>query len=86
MTTKRAVPLETYPNEMEALMTAQLLESIGIAAFVKPMGGGYGALGVTQFIHHRVYVQERDVDEARKMLDDIVVDAEGDATAEETTA
>ncbi|MCH7652096.1 MAG: DUF2007 domain-containing protein [Chloroflexi bacterium] len=86
MTTKRAVPLETYPNEMEALMTAQLLESIGIGAFVKPMGGGYGALGVTQFIHHRVYVQERDVDEARKMLDDIVVDAEGDATAEETTA
>ncbi len=86
MTTKKAVPLETYPNEMEALMTAQLLESIGIAAFVKPMGGGYGALGVTQFIHHRVYVQERDVDEARKMLDEIVIEAEGDATAGEPTA
>ena len=84
MTTKRAVPLETYPNEMEALMTAQLLESIGIGAFVKPMGGGYGALGVTQFIHHRVYVQERDVDEARKMLDELVVEAESDAAAGET--
>ena len=84
MTTKRAVPLETYPNEMEALMTAQLLESIGIGAFVKPMGGGYGALGVTQFIHHRVYVQERDVDEARKMLDELVVEAEGDAAAGES--
>ncbi len=86
MTTKKAVPLETYPNEMEALMTAQLLESIGIAAFVKPMGGGYGALGVTQFIHHRVYVQERAVDEARKMLDEIVVEADGDAAAGEPTA
>ena len=86
MTTKKAVPLETYPNEMEALMTAQLLESIGIAAFVKPMGGGYGALGVTQFIHHRVYVQERDVDEARKMLDEMVVEAASDAAAGETTA
>ena len=78
MTTKRVVPLDTYPNEMEALMTAQLLESVGIPAFVKPMGGGYGALGVTQFIHHRVYVQERDVDEARKLLNDIVVEAERD--------
>ena len=86
MTTKRAVPLETYPNEMEALMTAQLLESVGIAAFVKPMGGGYGALGVTQFIHHRVYVQERDVDEARKMLDEIVVEAASDAAAGEANA
>ena len=86
MTTKKTVPLETYPNEMEALMTAQLLESIGIAAFVKPMGGGYGALGVTQFIHHRVYVQERDVEEARKMLDEIVVEADGDAAAGEPTA
>ena len=79
MTTKRAVPLDTYPNEMEAFMTAQLLESIGIPAFVKPMGGGYGALGVTQFIHHRVYVQESDFEEACKMLDDIVVEAKGDA-------
>ena len=82
MTTKKAVPLETYPNEMEALMTAQLLESIGIAAFVKPMGGGYGALGVTQFIHHRVYVQEASFEDARKLLDDIVVEAESDAAGE----
>ncbi len=79
MTTKKTVPLDTYPNEMEAFMTAQLLESVGIPAFVKPMGGGYGALGVTQFIHHRVYVQESDVDEARKLLEDIVVEAENDA-------
>ena len=86
MTTGKAVPLDTYPNEMEALMTAQLLESVGIAAFVKPMGGGYGALGVTQFIHHRVYVQERDVDEARKMLDEIVVEAASDAAAGEANA
>ncbi|MCH8061834.1 MAG: DUF2007 domain-containing protein [Chloroflexi bacterium] len=86
MTTGKAVPLDTYPNEMEALMTAQLLESVGIAAFVKPMGGGYGALGVTQFIHHRVYVQERDVDEARKMLDEIVVEAASDAAAREANA
>ena len=84
MTASKTVPLDTYPNEMEALMTAQLLESIGIPAFVKPMGGGYGALGVTQFIHHRVYVQESDVDEARKMLEEIVVEAEGDATGEPT--
>ena len=84
MTTKKAVPLDTYPNEMEALMTAQLLESIGIPAFIKPMGGGYGALGVTQFIHHRVYVQESDVDEARKLLDEIVVEAAGDAAGEPT--
>ena len=84
MTASKTVPLDTYPNEMEALMTAQLLESIGIPAFVKPMGGGYGALGVTQFIHHRVYVQESDFDEARKMLEEIVVEAEGDATGEST--
>ncbi len=84
MTTGKTVPLDTYPNEMEALMTAQLLESIDIPAFIKPMGGGYGALGVTQFIHHRVYVQESDFDEARKMLEEIVVEAEGDATGEST--
>ena len=84
MTTGKTVPLDTYPNEMEALMTAQLLESIGIPTLVKPMGGGYGALGVTQFIHHRVYVQESDFDEARKMLEEIVVEAEGDATGEST--
>ena len=85
MTTKRAVPLETYPNEMEALMAAQLLESVGIPAFVKPMGGGYGALGVTQFIHHRVYVQEANFEEARKFLDEIVVETEGDAAGEVTS-
>ena len=84
MTTKRAVPLITYPNEMEALMTSQLLESIGIYALIKPMGGGYGALGVTQFIHHRVYVQESDLDEARKMLEEIVVEVDDDEAGEAT--
>ena len=85
MATKKAVPLETYPNEMEAMMAAQLLESDGIPSFVKPMGGGYGALGVTQFIHHRVYVQEANFEEARKLLDDIVVEAEGDSAGEATS-
>ena len=64
----KIAPLATYPNEMEARMAAQLLESEGIPAIVKPLGGGYGGLGVTQFIHHRVYVPESDLDEAKKLM------------------
>lgn len=61
----KVVPLETYPNEMEAQMMAQILEGNGIPVVIQPMGGGYGALGVTQFIHHRLFVQEADLKRAK---------------------
>ena len=64
---KKVVPLETYPNEMEAQMMAQILEGNGIPTAVQPMGGGYGALGVTQFIHHRLYVAEEDLERAQEI-------------------
>ena len=64
----RTVALATYPNEMEARMIAQILEDNEIPAYVKPLGGGYGGLGVTQFIHHRVYVQDKDLEEAKELL------------------
>ena len=68
MTDKRkVVPLQTYPNEMEAQMMAQILEGNGILTAIQPMGGGYGALGVTQFIHHRLYVSEDDLERAQEI-------------------
>jgi hypothetical protein len=64
----KIVPLTTYPNEMEARMAAQILEENDIPAVVKPMGGGYGVLGVTSFIHHRVYVPEDNLKQAEELL------------------
>ena len=53
----KTVPLATYPNEFEAHLAVQRLENEGIPAFVKALGGGYG-IDVSQFISHRVYVQD----------------------------
>ena len=66
---QKIVPLDTYNNEMEANMMAQILEAHGIPAVIQPMGGGYGALGVTQFIHHRVYVPEDDLVRAKEIAE-----------------
>ena len=66
---RKIVPLETYPNDMEAQMMAQILEGNGIPAVIQPMGAGYGALGVTQFIPHRLFVQEEDLKRAREIVD-----------------
>ena len=37
---RKIAPLETFPNEMEARMTAQILEDNGIPTVVQPLGGG----------------------------------------------
>lgn len=76
---QRIVPLDTYPNEMEAQMMAQILEGNGIPAVIQPMGGGYGALGVTQFIHHRVYVPEDDLKRAKEIAETDHRDASSDS-------
>ena len=69
----KLVPLETYPNEVEAVMMAQILDSEGITTVVKPMGAGYGALGVIQWIHHRVYVDERNLATAKQIIEQTVI-------------
>ncbi|MDA0768803.1 MAG: hypothetical protein BZY79_00525 [SAR202 cluster bacterium Casp-Chloro-G4] len=66
---QKIVPLDTFNNEMEAQMMAQILEEYGIPAVIQPMGGGYGALGVTQFIPHRLFVPEEDFDRAKEIAD-----------------
>lgn len=69
MSRAKVVPFGTYPNEIEASLVAQRLESNGVPAAVKPLGGGYGALGVTQFMHHRVYVPEDMMERARQIVE-----------------
>jgi|GEM_PF-1369536 hypothetical protein len=64
---QKIVPLNTFPNEMEAQMMLQILDGHGIPAVIQPMGGGYGALGVTQFMHHRLYVPEEDLERAMEI-------------------
>ena len=66
---QRPVALVTYPNEMEARMLAQLLESEGIASYVQALGAGYGALGVTQFIPHRIFVSPDKIEKAKEILE-----------------
>lgn len=62
------VPLATYPNEIEAHLAAQLLEENGVAAFVQPLGFGYGGVGATQFIHHRVVVPQHSLQRAQEII------------------
>lgn len=64
---QKIVPLETFNNQMEAQMMAQILDGYGIPTVLQPLGGGYGALGVTQFIHHRLYVPEDDLERAQEI-------------------
>lgn len=65
----KSVALATYPNEMEAQMTAQILKENGIPVSIQPLGGGYGALGVIQFIPHRVYVTEDNLERAKELTE-----------------
>ena len=64
----KSVEFATYPNEMEAQMVAQLLRENGVGAYIQPLGFGYGGIGVTQFIPHRVLVYERNLGRAREIL------------------
>ena len=74
---RKMVALASFPNEMEASLVVQRLEAEGIPAFVKPLGGGYGILGVNPFIPHRVHVPIEMLDRART-----VADGASDATLE----
>lgn len=65
----KLAPLITYPNEMEAQLAAQRLAQDGVGAVVQPLGFGYGGVGATQFIPHRVLVAERNVDRAKRILE-----------------
>ncbi len=64
----KLVPLDTYPNEMEARLMAQRLENEGIPSVVKVLGGGYG-MGVHQFMPHRVSVPEEYLSEAKSIAE-----------------
>ncbi len=64
----KVVRLETYPNEIEAQLVASILEAEQISSVIKPMGGGYGGFGATQWIHHAVFVDEDDLERAEKVL------------------
>ena len=60
--------LTTYPNEIEAQMAAALLANNGIPAVVQPLGYGYGGVGLTQFIPHRLLVPHRHLRQAQAIL------------------
>lgn len=60
--------LTTYPNEIEAQMAAALLANNGIPAAVQPLGYGYGGVGLTQFIPHRILVPRRLLTQAQRIL------------------
>ena len=60
--------LTTYPNEIEAQMAAELLANNGIPAAVQPLGFGYGGVGLTQFIPHRLLVPRRHLPLAQQIL------------------
>ena len=62
------VPLATYPNEIEAQLAAQILEENCVAAYVQPLGFGYGGVGATQFIHHRVVVPQHSLQRAQEII------------------
>lgn len=62
------VEFATYSNEMEAQMVAQLLRENGVGAYVKPLGFGYGGVGMIQFIPHQVLVYERNMERAQGIL------------------
>lgn len=66
----RIVELDTYPNEIEARFVEGILSGEGISVVVKPMGSGYGGFGATQWISHRVYVVEEDLERAKQILDE----------------
>ena len=74
------VEFATYPNEMEAQMVAQLLRENGVGAYVKPLGFGYGGVGMIQFIPHQVLVYEHNVARAQEILD-AEADSDDDAPA-----
>jgi hypothetical protein len=65
----KVVPLVTLPNEIEARLLAQRLDEEGIPSVIKPLGGGYGVLGVTQFISHRVYVPQEHLSRAKEIAE-----------------
>ena len=69
----KIVAFDTYPNEIEAQLISQLLEDEGIQVVVKPLGSGYGGLGVNQWIHHRVYVPEDDLEKAQNLIEEIEI-------------
>ena len=64
---RKTVALASFPNEMEASLVVQRLEAAGIPAYVKPLGGGYGILGVNPFMPHRVFVPIEMVEQARSV-------------------
>lgn len=70
MTDTTLATIATYPNEMEAQMVAQLLRENGIGAYVQPLGVGYAAIGVTQYIPHRVRVFRHNIQRAQRILND----------------
>ena len=65
----KSVEFATFTNEMEAQMVAQLLRENGVGAYIQPMGFGYGGVGTTQFIPHRVLVYEHNLERAQEILD-----------------
>jgi hypothetical protein len=71
MRTKEAL-VETYPNEFEARLLADILRGEGIRSVIKLMGAG-SALGggAPTFMPHSVYVLEEDLERAKAVADSV---------------
>ena len=62
--------VDTYPNEIEARMLADILHDEGIRSVIKLMGAG-SALGggAHTFMPHSVFVLEDDLERAREVAE-----------------
>lgn len=73
--------LTSAPNEIEANLIAGILRDEGIPVMLRPGGPGFGAWASVMSFEHGIYVREVDLERARSILDETVVE-EGPAQEE----
>ena len=56
----------------------------GINTVVKPLGSGYGGLGVIQWIPHRVYVDEDDFEQATEIIRSVRIEPDSEPGPEDS--
>ena len=62
------VAIATFPNEIEARLSAQRLAAAGIRCVLVPLGGGLGVFGTATMLAHELRVLTGDVAQARRVL------------------
>ena len=74
--------LDTYPNEMEARMLADILTGEGIPSVIKPRGAGAAlGSGAHSFLPHSVSVLEKDLKRAKDTAASLRIEPDVDPPA-----